>query len=222
MISDFTRLPDPGVEFRVDQNDKVSHIATAESVTVMSPVMVCGFPRLNRDQVEQDKMRGMKVNNFSIDITMKGAQEHQTNFRAYMDEWDKRLLDLIVKYPHLIGTGKGREVIEDKMKPAFRPRANYKTGVTYPDAMSCRSGLHIDQFEGVPVVDVDNNMHLEPLKYNDLVRVVLSYNGPYVIRGSMFGNSWKLAAVQFVGKSNEAPTQVPFFDATDMSQFPAL
>ena len=213
------------VEFQV-AGDQIVHVSRAGILQVTSPPMICAFPRLTRDQLNTDRNRGIKTNSYGVDITMKGAVEAQNTFRAFMDDLDEKLLDFVVNNPQVLKSNMRnltREGAAVMIKPCFRARSSYKTGRMYDDAMSCRSNLNVEHHEGVPVIDVNNNPYTEPLEYNSIIRVVLTYHGPYVITGSMFGNGWKLGAVQYLGKAEDAPPPPPpSFNATDMSMFPVL
>jgi len=70
-----------------------------------------------------------------------------------------------------------------------------------------------------PVVDGNNNPYTAVIEPNDIIRVQLTYRGPYHIRNSCFGNSWELTAVQFCGKHQEP---APLFLPVDSAEFPSL
>jgi hypothetical protein len=206
------------------EGDQITHSGAAQSI--ISPPFHVAFPKLNRDQLEADQNRSARrQNNFTIDITMKGAQQPQHEFRAIMDALDEQLLELVHKNQHVLGLAKN--VTKDQLmvmqRRTFREKSNPRNGRVYPDAMTCRSPLDPEKAWGVHVVDVNNEPFEGHVEYNAIVRIMLQYQGPYVVRQSMFGNSWRLLNVQVVGHAgdnvyNEPP---PFPPLSETETVPA-
>ena len=183
-------------------------------LTVTSPPFVTCFPKLSKKEIDKSQDRGMRVANFETDITMKGAKEAQENFKAFMDDLDELLL------AHIISTDNNMNAQQAQfmLKPLFRTRRSVKTGRDYPTGMNCRSKVSAEG-ERFPVVDMNNRPYTEDITQNDILRVQLSYRGPYHIRNSSFGNSWELTAVQFCGRHEEP---LPAFHPIDPEEFPSL
>ena len=209
---------------RVNVADKVSFTTAGGRVygnfdrplTVTSPPFVTSFPKLTRAEVERSQDKGIRVLNYETDITMKSATEAQENFKAFMDDLDELLLAHIVSAEPNISPQQARFML----KPLFKTRRSIKTGKEYPEAMNCRSKVSSDGMtDRLPVVDLDNKPYLTDIQQNDIIRVQLSYRGPYHIRNSSFGNSWELTAVQFCGRHEEPP---PSFHPVDPTEFPTL
>jgi hypothetical protein len=185
-------------------------------LTVTSPPFVTSFPKLTRAEVEKAQDKGLRVPNFETDITMKGAKEMQAKFKAFMDDLDGLLLAHIVTAE--CGTVTPQQA-QFMLKSAFKTRRSIRTGKDYPEGMTCRSKMSIVDVANFPVVDGNNNPYTAVIEPNDIIRVQLTYRGPYHIRNSCFGNSWELTAVQFCGKHQEP---APLFLPVDSAEFPSL
>ena len=190
-------------------------------LTITSPPMLTSFPRTTEADITREKEKGMRITAYETDICMKGSGPAQEQFRAFLDSLDTSLLAHVALTPGIVASQVlSQEQLAVMLKRQFRSRSNYKTGKVYPDAMTCRSKITPDTADRLPVFDVNNFAHKEPLKYNDIIRVNLTYNGPYAIRGSFFGNSWQLTSVQFCGHAEtEETTQ---FEPPDPADFPKL
>ena len=189
----------------------------ARPLTVTSPPFVTTFPKLTKAEIEKSQDRGIRVANYEVDISMKGAKEVQENFKAFMDDLDELLLAHVVS-TDTTGTI-GRAQAQFMLKPLFKTRRSMKTARDYPDAMNCRSKININDVERYTVLDEKNVPYTKDVVQGDIIRVQLTYRGPYVIRNSCFGNSWELAAVQYCGHHEEGP---PSFYPVDPSEFPSL
>ena len=209
---------------RVNVADKVTFTTAGGRVygnfdrplTVTSPPFVTSFPKLTRAEVERSQDKGIRVLNYETDITMKSATESQENFKAFMDDLDELLLAHIVSNEPTMNAQQARFML----KPLFKTRRSIKTGKEYPEAMNCRSKMPVsDGADRLPVVDLNNKPYLTDIQQGDIIRVQLSYRGPYYIRNSWFGNSWELTAVQFCGRHEEPP---PTFLPVDPAEFPTL
>jgi hypothetical protein len=185
-------------------------------LTVTSPPFVTSFPKLTKAEVEKAQDKGLRVANFETDITMKGAKEPQERFKRFMDDLDGLLLAHIVTAE--CGTITPQQA-QFMLKGAFKTRRSIRTGKDYPEGMTCRSKVSITDVPNFQVVDGNNNPYIPIIEPNDIIRVQLTYRGPYHIRNSCFGNSWELTAVQFCGKHQEA---APLFLPVDSAEFPSL
>lgn len=213
----------PKIALTLD-GDQITFTSDQCPPNVVTPPFLAAFPKLNRDQLEADMQRSTRrQTNYAVDITMKGASAAQNEFRSWMDNLDNQLLDLVHKNPHVVGTAKmSKDQLMVMQRRAFREKSNPRNGRVYADAMTCRSPLDIDKAWGVPVVDVNNEPMTEPVEYNSIVRCMLQYHGPYVVRGSMFGNSWRLVSVQVVGHADSSVAEPPPFPpCTDDLEMPS-
>jgi hypothetical protein len=184
-------------------------------LTLTSPPFVTSFPKLTKADIERSQDKGIRVINYETDITMKGATETHANFKAFMDDLDELLLAHIVSTDTSINAAQAKFML----KPLFKTRRSIRTGKEYPEAMNCRSKISTENVDRLPVVDSDNKPYLTDIQQDDIIRVQLTYRGPYYIRNSWFGNSWELSAVQFCGR-HEEPT--PCFHPVDPTEFPTL
>ena len=168
-------------------------------LVLTSPPMVTCFPKLSQQALARDQDRGINTLDFSLDLTMTGAREPQTDFKAVIDGFDDLLLEYVFANQAIMGKkGMTKDQVEVMQKRAFRSRVNFKTSRVYPDAMSCRTrGLR--ELASMPVVDVNNMQYVPDVVGNDIVSVVLVYNGPYAKPNNFFGNSWSLVGVQRLG-----------------------
>jgi hypothetical protein len=168
-------------------------------LVLTSPPMVTCFPKLNQQALARDQDRGINTLDFSLDLTMTGAREPQLDFKAAIDGFDDLLLEYVFANQAIMGKkGMTKDQVEVMQKRAFRSRVNFKTSRVYPDAMSCRTkGLR--DLTSMPVVDVNNMQYVPDVVGNDIVSVVLVYNGPYAKPNNFFGNSWSLVGVQRLG-----------------------
>lgn len=168
-------------------------------LVLTSPPMVTCFPKLNQQALQRDQDRGINTLDFSLDLTMTGAREPQLDFKAVIDGFDDLLLEYVFANQAIMGKkGMTKDQVEVMQKRAFRSRVNFKTSRVYPDAMSCRTkGLR--ELTSMPVVDVNNMQYVPDVVGNDIVSVVLVYNGPYAKPNNFFGNSWSLVGVQRLG-----------------------
>ena len=168
-------------------------------LVLTSPPMVTCFPKLNQQALQRDQDRGINTLDFSLDLTMTGAREPQLDFKAVIDGFDDLLLEYVFANQAIMGKkGMTKDQVEVMQKRAFRSRVNFKTSRVYPDAMSCRTkGLR--DLTSMPVVDVNNMQYVPDVVGNDIVSVVLVYNGPYAKPNNFFGNSWSLVGVQRLG-----------------------
>ena len=168
-------------------------------LVLTSPPMVTCFPKLNQPALARDQDRGINTLDFSLDLTMTGAKEPQLDFKAVIDGFDDLLLEYVFANQAIMGKkGMTKDQVEVMQKRAFRSRVNFKTSRVYPDAMSCRTkGLR--ELTSMPVVDVNNMQYVPDVVGNDIVSVVLVYNGPYAKPNNFFGNSWSLVGVQRLG-----------------------
>ena len=168
-------------------------------LVLTSPPMVTCFPKLNQQALARDQDRGINTLDFSLDLTMTGAREPQLDFKAAIDGFDDLLLEYVFANQAIMGKkGMTKDQVEVMQKRAFRSRVNFKTSRVYPDAMSCRTkGLR--DLTSMPVVDVNNMQYVPDVVGNDIVSVVLLYNGPYAKPNNFFGNSWSLVGVQRLG-----------------------
>ena len=145
-----------------------------------------------------------------LDLTMKGANDAQNEFKQFMDRLDEHILNFMVEHQSLLGKkGLTREQVRMAQRTLFKTRISAKTGKQYADAVT----LRYKNREGVPLPVVDEN--LEPIdleerpdaiEYNSVVRVILKYNGAYAKQG-YFGHSLELMAVQLLGTANVKETQ---------------
>jgi len=184
-------------------------------LTVTSPPFVTSFPKLTRADIERSQDKGIRVVNYEADITMKGATERHNNFKAFMDDLDELLLAHMISTDASLNASQARYML----KSLFKARRSIKTGIDYPEGMNCRSKIAIDNVDRYPVVDLNNKPYMSDIQQDDIIRVQLTYRGPYYIRNSWFGNSWELSAVQFCGRHEEAP---PCFHPVDPTEFPTL
>ena len=168
-------------------------------LVLTSPPMVTCFPKLNQQALARDQDRGINTLDYSLDLTMTGAREPQLDFKAAIDGFDDLLLEYVFANQAIMGKkGMTKDQVEVMQKRAFRSRVNFKTSRVYPDAMSCRTkGLR--ELTSMPVVDVNNMQYVPDVVGNDIVSVVLVYNGPYAKPNNFFGNSWSLVGVQRLG-----------------------
>ena len=187
-------------------------------LTITSPPFVTAFPKLSREEVVKSQERGIRITNYEVDINMTGATEAQENFKAFMESLDEHLL-AFVTITGAMGASMGPQTYEYMQKRLFKTRRSNRTAREYPEGMNCRSKFSIESGDRFPVVDNDNNPYTEEIKPDDIIRVQLTYKGPYVIRSSCFGNSWELTAVQYCGHYEAPP---PCFHPPDPSEFPTL
>ncbi len=199
------------------ENETITFTSDRCPPNVVTPPFLAAFPKLNRDQLEADSARSTRrQTNYAVDITMKGASVAQNEFRAWMDKLDNQLLDLVHKNQHVVGTTKmSKDQLMVMQRRAFREKSNPRNGRVYADAMTCRSPLDIEKAWGVHVVDVNNQPMEQSVEYNSIIRCMLQYHGPYVVRGSMFGNSWRLVSVQVVGHADAGVAETPPFPPCD-------
>ena len=185
-------------------------------LTVTSPPFVTTFPKLTREEVDRSQEKGIRVTNYEADITMKGAKDTHVNFKSAMDDLDGLLLAHVVSNDN---NGMTAQQAQYMLKPLFKTRRSTRTGRDYPEGMTCRSKVGSADFPRFHVVDSANKPYLADIVPSDIIRVQLSYRGPYVIRNSCFGSSWELTGLQFCGKHEEPP---PAFHPVDPTEFPSL
>ena len=208
------------VTYHIDQGHIQADFLRPFSIT--TPGMVTCFPKLTPELAVpgyEDPGIGPPCPP-EIDLTLKGAQALQHEFKAFMDRLDDKLLDFVCDNQTVLGkTGLNRTQVEMMMKQQFRPCVSIKTGKSYPDALTCR---YKSKDHPLQVVDTDLNpidLHQNPnaIGYNDIIRVGMRYNGSYV-RGGHFGNSWEMLCVQHLGHTDNAPT----CEAAEFFQGPKL
>ena len=191
------------VSFRADQGSLWTEWMRPLSLT--SPAMITCFPRLVNNVDEAGNPKAPE-----LDLTMKGANDAQNEFKQFMDRLDEHILNFMVEHQSLLGKkGLTREQVRMAQRTLFKTRISAKTGKQYADAVT----LRYKNREGVPLPVVDEN--LEPIdleerpdaiEYNSVVRVILKYNGAYAKQG-YFGHSLELMAVQLLGTANVKETQ---------------
>jgi hypothetical protein len=191
----------------------------------VSPGFVTCFPKTKKEAL--GTMMGQFERKYlEVDITMKGAGHEQEAFKNFMDRVDESLLDFIFANQSVLGkSGCTRDQLAVLMKRSFRPRMNMKTQKTYADAMTCRFRTAPgSEPEDIPVFDSEGNAYQGELEFNDIVSVVLKYDGCYCRAHSWFGNAWSLVAVKHLGKfkkAEENPTPLSnMFQSVDSSQLP--
>ena len=186
------------VSFHLDQGHVTANFLRPLCVT--SPGMVTCFPKLV-PEAHQAYEGGTSERPPELDLTMKGAGPEQVQFKAFMDALDDALLEFVFNHQSVVGkSGLTRSQIEMMMKRQFRPRVSIKTGKQYPDALTCRYKMKDAPMQVVDAEckQVDLAANPTAVAYNDVVRVAMRYNGPY-IRGGSFGNSWEMLCAQVVG-----------------------
>ena len=186
--------------------------------------MITCFPRLVNNVDEAGNPKAPE-----LDLTMKGANDAQNEFKQFMDRLDEHILNFMVEHQSLLGKkGLTREQVRMAQRTLFKTRISAKTGKQYADAVT----LRYKNRDGVPLPIVDEN--LEPIdleerpdaiEYNSVVRVILKYNGAYAKQG-YFGHSLELMAVQLLGTANVKETQTPLgfagVPAADSADWPTL
>jgi hypothetical protein len=191
---------------------------------LMSPAMITCFPRLvnNVDDAGNPKAP-------ELDLTMRGAQDPQNQFRQFMDRLDEHLLNFMEEHQSLLGKkGLTREQVRMAQRTLFKTRISAKTRKQYADAIT----LRYKNRDGVPLPVVDENLapidieeRPDAIEYNSVVRVMLKFSGSYCKSGH-FGNSFELMAVQLLGSANvkEDKSALSFagVPATDSADWPTL
>ena len=178
-----------------------------------SPGFVTCFPKTKKEHL--GNFAGPFERKYlEVDITMKGAGPEQEKFKAFMDACDELLLEYIYNNQSAIGkSNQSKEQLSVLLKRSFRPRMNIKTGKTYADAMTCRYRTPPGtEPEDVPVFNEAGLPYGGELEFNDIVSVVLKYEGCYCRANSWFGNSWSLVAAKHMGKfkrPEDAPEMTP-------------
>ena len=167
----------------------------------VSPPMTTCFPKTKKEQLGRESS-GIDRKYLEVDITMKGATNDQEQFKRLLDDVDDSLLEFVFNNQGVIGkAGCTRDQLGVLQKRSFRPRMNMKTGKAYADGMTCRYRLPAGAPpEDIPVFDEDGNVYTGELEFNDIISVVLRYDGCYCRAHSWFGNVWSLVAVKFLGK----------------------
>ena len=212
------------VTFHVDQGHVMANFLRPLCVT--SPGMVTCFPKLV-PEAHQAYEGATNERPPELDLTMKGAGPEQLQFKAFMDGLDDALLEFVFNHQTVVGKANlTRAQIEMMMKRQFRPRVSIKTGKQYPDALTCRY-----KAKDTPIQVVDSECRVVDLAanptavtYNDVVRVAMRYNGPY-IRGGSFGNSWEMLCVQVVGHAENHSACEPaeyFGEPLDPAKWPTI
>ena len=215
------------VTYRIDQGHIQADFLRPFSIT--TPGMVTCFPKLTPELAVpgyEDPGIG-PPRPPEIDLTLKGAQAPQHEFKAFMDRLDDKLLDFVCDNQTVLGkTGLNRTQVEMMMKRQFRPRVSIKTGKQYPDALTCRYKM---KDAPIQVVDteckvIDLAANPTAVAYNDVVRVAMRYNSPYICGGS-FGNSWEMLCTQVVGHAeNHSMSKLAeyFGEPLDPNKWPTL
>ena len=162
-----------------------------------------------------------------IDITLKGAELPQNQFKEWMDKLDDVLLHFIYQNQNILGKkGLSLDAVRTLQKCVFRLHVSMCTGKSYPDAMSCcfkgkNEPLQVLDHNLVPI---NLEVHSGAAVYNNIICVFLRYGGGYTC-ASIFGNSWDLLAVQILGHAQEEVT-VPdpqlIFNEVDQSTWPKV
>lgn len=191
--------PSKYVEFSIEQGaPRAQYMRPLE---VVSPHMITCFPKLTEAQIQQGG-HGDRAS-FELDITMKGANQAQEQFRKLIDGFDDHLFEFMFKNQETILPGKKytRDQLSMMHKRQFKQRVSVRNGRSYPDAMNCR--FKGPQGTKVPVMD-QNLQEADPewVQYNSVVRVGLRCNGCYM-RAGFFGNSWELTCMQYLGQHTD-------------------
>lgn len=220
----------------------------ANTFYIHTPTFITSFPRTH---VPMDPLRPTAT--IDIDLNMKGAGDTQEAFKAWVDAIDDRYLGFMHQNQRILGkAGLSVEGVKALQKRQFRERISIKTGKKWPDAMVChakgftntgnKSTGKIMCRQGMSVIDHRTqkvfmvNMHDEPtdddnaILSNDVVAVVLRFDGPYVSPGQYFGIGWTMVGAKTYGQaySNQECSDVgsslvlKFPNIDDKKEFPIL
>jgi hypothetical protein len=193
------------VSFRTGDQGVYAHFQ--RPLNVSTPPFVTSFPTLSQEQMNSGQF---PTKTPQIDINMKGAGEEQEKFKEWMDKLDDMLLQHIYQNQSHIGKmNLTKEQIGMMQKRGFRSRVSNRTGKSYPEAMTVRYKASAFGSEDVLVWDLEGNPCTRELQMNDIVALMIRYEGCYVKPGQYFGNSWSLMGVLLMASSEKAADDPP-------------
>ena len=203
----------------------------AKPLQIVSPPMITCFPKLGgivpSNEPDATYAQGSDPHPPKIDITLKGAELPQNQFKEWMDKLDDVLLHFVYQNQNILGKrGLSLDAVRTLQKRAFRPCVSMHTGKSYPDAMSCRFKGKNEPLQVLDqnLVPINPEAHAGAAAYNDIICVFLRYGGGYAC-ASIFGNSWDLLAVQILGHAQEevsVPDPQLIFTEMDQSTWPKV
>lgn len=133
----------------------------------------------------------------------------QIAFKDWIDKIDDMLLEWMTANQGQLGKANlTRDQVAMMQKRGFKSRVSNRTGKSYPEAMTVRYKASAFGSDEVLVWDREGNPYTKEIQMNDIVAVIMKYEGCYVKPGQYFGNSWTLMGVLFLGSAIEESKEV--------------
>ena len=203
-------------------------------IHLFTPPLVTNFPKLGPDCVPSwsgKNDNGQEANKQEIDLSMKGANASQFEFKRWMDLFDDVLLNWVHQNQRFVGkSSESKEAIKAMQKRAFRKRVSLKTGQEYPDSWTIRCPKFNSDgtFNQIQIFNSAGGLYDQPVKFNDVLQASIRYDGIFV-RPGMFGHSWTLISIKNFGtiistveESKKYLMERPFPELNEETEFPRL